>query len=151
MELIYTDFNGLADDLIGELDKSWNWLAIEYEETPMLKLFIIHLELHVLTNFTPHLCHPIGRSILSNLFKVLERKLKYESKSLGIDIMFPWEVGLIIIILGIILVYIGYKQGKKTDIDIDKLPLTRSTTKLVSGTILIVFGAVQLLPLLGGI
>ena len=74
-----------------------------------------------------------------------------KSKSLGIDIMFPWEVGLIIIILGIILVYIGYKQGKKTDIDIDKLPLTRPTTKLVSGTILIVFGAVQLFPLLRGI
>ena len=37
-----------------------------------------------------------------------------------------------------------------TDIDIDKLPLTRSTTKLVSGTILIVFGAVQLFPLLRG-
>ena len=73
-----------------------------------------------------------------------------KSKSLGIDIMFPWEVGLIIIILGIILVYIGYKQGKKTDIDIDKLPFTRSTTKLVSGTILIVFGAVQLFPLLRG-
>ena len=27
-------FQWLADDLIGELDKSWNWLAIEYEENP---------------------------------------------------------------------------------------------------------------------
>jgi len=71
-------------------------------------------------------------------------------KSLGIDILFPWEVGLVIITLGIILVYVGYKQGKKKDIDIDKLPLTRSTTKLVTGTILIVFGAVQLFPLLRG-
>ena len=70
-----------------------------------------------------------------------------KTKSLGIDIMFPWEVGIAIIVLGIILVYMGYKQGKKKDIDINKLPLTRSTTKLVSGTILIVFGAVQLFPL----
>ena len=70
------------------------------------------------------------------------------TKSLGIDIMFPWEVGMIFIILGIILVYFGYRQGKKKDIDINKLPLTRPTTKLIFGTILIVFGAVQLFPLL---
>jgi len=70
-------------------------------------------------------------------------------KSLGIDIMFPWEIGMLILILGIILVYLGYKQGKKKDIDIDKLPLTRPTTKLVSGTFLIVFGSIQLFSLLG--
>ena len=70
-------------------------------------------------------------------------------KSLGIDILFPWEIGVVIIIIGIVLIYIGYKQGKKKDIDIDNLPLTRSTTKLVSGTFLIVFGAIQLFPLLG--
>ena len=71
------------------------------------------------------------------------------TKSLGIDIMFSWEIGLVILVLGITLVYIGYKQGKKKDIDIDKLPFTRSTTKLISGTFLIVFGAIQLFPLLG--
>ena len=43
----------------------------------------------------------------------------------------------------------GYKQGKKKDIDIDNIPLTRPTTKLVAGTFLIVFGAIQLFPLLG--
>ena len=35
------------------------------------------------------------------------------------------------------------------DIDIDNIPLTRPTTKLVAGTFLIVFGAIQLFPLLG--
>ena len=70
------------------------------------------------------------------------------TKSLGIDIMFSWEIGLVILIFGIILVYMGYRQGTKKDIDIDKLPLTRPTTKLVSGTFLIVFGAVQLFSLL---
>ena len=72
-----------------------------------------------------------------------------KTKSLGIDIMFSWEIGLVILILGILLVYMGYKQGKKKDIDIDKLPLSRSTTKLVSGAFLIVFGTIQLFPLLG--
>ena len=71
-----------------------------------------------------------------------------KSKSLGIDIMFPWEIGVVIITLGIVLIYIGYKQGKKKDIDINNLPLTRSTTKLVAGTFLIVFGSIQLFPLL---
>ena len=50
-------------------------------------------------------------------------------KSLGIDIMFPWEIGLIIIILGIVLVYMGDKQGKK--LLILMFTITRSTTKLV--------------------
>ena len=71
------------------------------------------------------------------------------SKSLGIDIMLPWEIGIVILILGIILIYMGSKQGKKKDFDINKLPLTRPTTKLVVGTFLIIFGAIQLFPLLG--
>ena len=71
------------------------------------------------------------------------------TKSLGIDIMFPWEIGVLILILGLIFIYMGYKQGKKKDIDIDNIPLTRPTTKLVAGTFLIVFGAIQLFPLLG--
>ena len=71
------------------------------------------------------------------------------TKSLGIDIMFPWEIGVLILVLGLILIYMGYKQGKKKDIDIDNIPLTRPTTKLVTGTFLIVFGAIQLFPLLG--
>lgn len=71
------------------------------------------------------------------------------TKSLGIDIMFPWEIGVLILVLGLIFIYMGYKQGKKKDIDIDNIPLTRPTTKLVTGTFLIVFGAIQLFPLLG--
>lgn len=30
-------FSWLSDDLIGELDKEWNWLAIEYPENPNAK------------------------------------------------------------------------------------------------------------------
>jgi hypothetical protein len=31
-------FSWLRDDLIGELDAEWNWLAIEYPENPKAKL-----------------------------------------------------------------------------------------------------------------
>lgn len=31
-------FSWLSDDLIGNLDPQWNWLAIEYEENPQAKL-----------------------------------------------------------------------------------------------------------------
>ncbi len=68
-------------------------------------------------------------------------------KSLGIDAIFPWEIGVIIIVIGIIFIFIGNKQSKKT-FDFDKLPLTRPTTKIVIGTVFIIFGSVQLIPLL---
>ena len=68
-------------------------------------------------------------------------------KSLGIDAIFPWEIGVVIIVIGIIFIYIGNKQSKKT-FDFDKLPLIRPTTKILIGTVLIIFGSVQLIPLL---
>lgn len=36
-------FSWLSDDLIGELPKEWNWLAIEYPDNPMAK--IVHFTL----------------------------------------------------------------------------------------------------------
>ena len=36
-------------------------------------------------------------------------------KSLGIDAIFPWEIGLVIIVIGIIFIYIGNKQSKKNE------------------------------------
>ena len=70
-------------------------------------------------------------------------------KSFNIDIIFPWEVGCIIVILGFILVLIGMRQGKK-DLydDFDNIPFTKPTTKILFGGIAIIFGAIQLLPLL---
>ena len=38
-------------------------------------------------------------------------------------------------------------QGKKT-FDFDKLPLIRPTTKILIGAVFIIFGSVQLIPLL---
>ena len=70
-------------------------------------------------------------------------------KSLNIDIIFPWEIGLIIVILGFILIAIGIRQSKK-DLydDMDDIPLTKPTTKIFFGSIFCLFGFIQMLSLL---
>ena len=69
-------------------------------------------------------------------------------KSLNIDAILPWEVGIVIVIIGIILVYVGNRQGKKKQIDFDNLPFIKPTSKIVFGVFCIIFGSVQLLPIL---
>jgi hypothetical protein len=68
-------------------------------------------------------------------------------KSLNIDVIFPWEFGIIFLVLGLVLIIIGTKQSKK-EFDIDKMPITKPTTKILFGSFLCVFGLIQLLPLL---
>ena len=68
-------------------------------------------------------------------------------KSLNIDIIFPWEVGIIFLVLGLILIILGTKQSKK-EFDIDKIPITKPTTKILFGSFLCLVGLIQLLPLL---
>ena len=68
-------------------------------------------------------------------------------KSFNIDIIFPWEVGIIFLVLGLILIILGTKQSKK-EFDIDKIPITKPTTKILFGSFLCLFGLIQLLPLL---
>ena len=68
-------------------------------------------------------------------------------KSLNIDIMFPWEFGIVFIVIGLILIIFGTKQSKK-EFDIDNLPITRPTTKILFGSFLTIFGLIQLLPIL---
>jgi len=70
------------------------------------------------------------------------------TKSLGIDIIFPWEVGLLLIVIGVIVIIIGVKQGKQEIDDFDKIPFIKPTTKILFGGVLVVFGLIQLLPLL---
>jgi len=70
-------------------------------------------------------------------------------KSLNIDIIFPWEIGLIIVILGVLLVIIGVKQSKKKPFDdLEKIPITKPATKIFFGSVVLIFGFIQLLPLL---
>lgn len=69
-------------------------------------------------------------------------------KSLNIDIIFPWEIGLGLVVFGFILIIIGVKQSKRKVDDFNKIPLTKPTTKIFFGSVLCIFGFIQLLPLL---
>ena len=70
-------------------------------------------------------------------------------KSLNIDIIFPWEIGLIVVVLGVLLVIIGVKQSKKKPFDdLEKIPITKPATKIFFGSVALIFGFIQLLPLL---
>ena len=69
-------------------------------------------------------------------------------KGFEIGIFVPWEIGIMIILTGIFLIFIGNKQSKKTDIDLNKLPFMKPTTKIVLGGAMTLIGFVQLLPIL---
>ena len=69
-------------------------------------------------------------------------------KGLKIPAILPWEIGVLMIIIGIVLIYFGNRQSKQTDIDLNKLPFLKPTTKIIFGSCFILIGAIQLLPLL---
>ena len=69
-------------------------------------------------------------------------------KSLNIDIIFPWEVGLFFIIIGLVLIIFGVRQSKIVAEDFDKIPLIKPTTKIFFGSIALIFGSIQMLSLL---
>ena len=69
-------------------------------------------------------------------------------KSLRIDVVMSWEYGLIILLIGISLIIFGVIQGKKQNEDFTRIPFIKPTTKLVFGTFIIIFGFIQLLPLI---
>ena len=64
------------------------------------------------------------------------------------DAFLPWEIGLILIIIGIALIIYGYRQSKKNETDLNNLPWTKPTTKIIFGGAIIVIGVIQLFPLL---
>ena len=68
-------------------------------------------------------------------------------KSLKVDVVMPWEFGLCLIFIGILLIFLGVRQSKK-EFDLNKMPFTRPTTKIVLGAFLLIIGGIQLLPLL---
>jgi len=79
---------------------------------------------------------------------ITNSNFSYAMKSLNIDIMVSWEYGIIICILGLLLIALGVRQGKKKIDDITYLPITKPTTKLLFGAFLMIFGLIQLLPFL---
>tara|TARA_B100001248_G_C27098806_1_gene326057 strand:- start:70 stop:288 length:219 start_codon:yes stop_codon:yes gene_type:complete len=69
-------------------------------------------------------------------------------KGLEIGIFVPWEIGIVIILIGICLIFVGNRQSKNTDVDLNKLPFIKPTTKIVFGGAMILIGLIQLFPLL---
>tara|TARA_B100001063_G_C16244216_1_gene302194 strand:- start:136 stop:330 length:195 start_codon:yes stop_codon:yes gene_type:complete len=59
-----------------------------------------------------------------------------------------WEYGLIIFVIGLLLVIYGVRQDKRKDDDFTKVPISKPTTKIMFGSITMIFGAIQMLPLI---
>ena len=68
-------------------------------------------------------------------------------KGFKLDVVMPWELGLCIIFIGILLIILGVRQSKK-EFDLNEMPFTKPTTKIVFGSFLLIIGGIQLLPLL---
>jgi len=69
-------------------------------------------------------------------------------KSLNMDVILPWEIGLIIVFFSLMLIFMGVRQGRNKNDDFDNIPLIKPTTKILFGTAFLIFGLIQLLPLL---
>ena len=69
-------------------------------------------------------------------------------KSLNIDAFLPLEIGILILLTGIILIFIGNRQSKKKDIDLNKIPFIKPTTKIILGSSLVLIGFIQLFPVI---
>ena len=69
-------------------------------------------------------------------------------KNIGIDIIFPWEIGLALFVIGLLLVILGVRQSKKQIENFDKIHLFKPTTKILFGSFMMIFGAIQLMQLL---
>jgi hypothetical protein len=69
-------------------------------------------------------------------------------KNIGIDIIFPWEIGLTLFFVGLLVAILGVRHSKKLIEDFDKIPLFKPTTKILFGSFMMIFGAIQLLQLL---
>ena len=44
--------------------------------------------------------------------------------------------------------FLGIRQGRKKDIDLNNLPFTKPTTKIIFGSSFILIGIIQLFPLM---
>ena len=69
-------------------------------------------------------------------------------KSLNIHAFLPWEIGILILLPGIILIIIGNRQSKKKDIDLNKIPFVKPTTKIILGSGLVLIAIIQLFPII---
>ena len=69
-------------------------------------------------------------------------------KGLKVNAIMPWELGLLLVLIGLTLIFLGIRQGKKKDIDLNNLPFTKPTTKIIFGFSFVLIGFIQLLPVM---
>ena len=69
-------------------------------------------------------------------------------KSFNIDIIFPWEIGLALVVFGLFLIILGVKQSKREEDDFVNAPFIKPTTKIFLGGVCLIFGGIQMLSLL---
>ena len=50
-------------------------------------------------------------------------------KGLRVNAIMPWEVGLLLILVGMVLIFLGIRQGRKKDIDLNNYQL--QSTKIL--------------------
>ena len=64
-------------------------------------------------------------------------------KSLNIDVILPWEIGLTVVLISIVLIFFGIRQEKIKNDDFDNIPLTKGTTKIFFGSAFLIFGLIN--------
>ena len=69
-------------------------------------------------------------------------------KGLRVNAIMPWEVGLLLILVGVILIFLGIRQSKNKDIDLNKLPIIKPATKILFGSSFTLIGFIQLMPVI---
>ncbi len=67
-------------------------------------------------------------------------------KSLNVDILVSPEIGVVIFIIGVILIFFAQRKLNK-EIDIDKIPIINPHIIKVIGFFALFFGFIQCLPL----
>tara|TARA_B100000242_G_C42792740_1_gene368841 strand:+ start:281 stop:553 length:273 start_codon:yes stop_codon:yes gene_type:complete len=87
--------------------------------------------------------------IFQNHLSSIENK-KLKMKGLKVDAIVSWEEGIIIVVIGIVSMFMGNSQSKKKGSDIDKVQVTKPTTKILFGSMLNLIGLIQLFSLLKG-
>ena len=74
--------------------------------------------------------------------------IKNSIKSLNIDDILPWEIGLIVVLISIALIFFDIRQEKIKHDDFDNILLIKETNKIFFESAFLIFRLIQLLPLL---
>lgn len=64
---------------------------------------------------------------------------------LQMPVVFSWEVGLCIVLVGCVLIFVGARKSE-AEVDLNNLPLFTPLTHYFVGAIAVLFGLVQIAP-----